>query len=124
MVDGETLRLGQRTLRLIGLDAPGRGERCRATDGRAFDCGAAAAGALARLVAGQPLTCRIQGHDNFGRGLARCEAGGVDVNAALVGAGFAIAEARAGLAAKESEARADARGLWGSVTPEAWRTRR
>ena len=51
VVDGETLRLGQHTLRLIGLDAPGRGETCLAPDGRRFDCGAAAAEALSRLLA-------------------------------------------------------------------------
>ena len=124
VVDGETLRLGQHTLRLIGLDAPGRGEICLASDGRRFDCGAAAAEALSRLLAGRALECRVQANDRFGRGLARCQAGGTDVNAALVAAGFAVADARPGLRTSETEARSASRGLWGAGAPESWRTRR
>lgn len=126
VVDGETLRLGDRTLRLSGLKAPDRGEICRRADGRAFDCGAAAADALARLVAGQALSCQVRGRDAFGRGLARCDAGAADVNAALVAGGFALAygSMRPDLRSQEQEARAASRGLWSAGLPDGWRARR
>jgi len=124
VVDGETLRLGDRILRLAGLMAPQRGESCRDRSGAALDCGAASAAALARLVAGQPVSCRVQGRDRYGRGLGQCEAGGMDVNAALVAAGFALAEASV-LRPTEVAARQSGRGLWagGGALPEAWRGR-
>jgi endonuclease YncB( thermonuclease family) len=126
VVDGETLRLGDRTLRLKGIAAPQRGETCRGGDGRGFDCGNAAAEALSRLLAGRAVACRVQDRDAFGRGLGRCDAEGVDLNGALVAAGFAVASSagRGSLASAEQEARAAGRGLWASGQPEGWRLRR
>lgn len=126
VVDGETLRLGDRTLRLKGLDAPDRGEACRNAGGIAVDCAAASAEALSRLLNGRSITCQIEGRDSFGRGLGRCAAGGIDVNLELVSTGFAIAApgSRGALVSAETEARQAGRGLWSTGAPEAWRSRR
>jgi endonuclease YncB( thermonuclease family) len=124
IVDGETIGLGERIVRLDGVDAPARGEACRAASGESFDCGAAAAAALTRLVAGRPVACRIVGRDSFGRGLGQCEAAGADLNRALVGGGFAVATSGA-LRGQEAMARQTAQGLWahGAGAPPAWRAR-
>lgn len=128
VVDGETLRLGARTLRLYGLDAPERGYPCRDATGQPFDCGAASAQALARLVEGRPVSCRVRGHDRYGRGLGLCEADGAELNSALVSGGWALADASAlpALGPVEAAARLSGRGLWadGFEPPEAWRERR
>lgn len=110
VLDGETLRMGERIIRLHGLSAPARGQAC----GAVADCGGAAAAELARLVRERVLECRIYGRDGFGRALGVCRAGGVDVNAALVGAGWARVEGSAvpALASIEAAARSDARGIW------------
>jgi endonuclease YncB( thermonuclease family) len=126
VLDGETLRLGDRVLRLQALLAPARGQAsCRDTAGRSADCGTAAAEALARLVAGRDLSCRVSGADRHGRALGTCEAGGVELNAALVGAGWALADGGAapGLAALETAARQGGRGLWSAAqpAPDTWR---
>ncbi|MBR0655846.1 thermonuclease family protein [Plastoroseomonas arctica] len=121
IVDGETLRLGERVLRLANLDAPERGQSCRDAGGARFDCGDAAAAALARLIAGRPVICRVSGRDSFGRGLGSCSAGGLDLNAGLVASGFAAADG-ASLRLVEQEARRAARGLWAGTTP-AWTQR-
>lgn len=126
VVDGETLRLGDRTVRLASVDAPERGQACADPAGRAFDCGAGAAEALSRLVNGRSVLCLVTGHDRFGRGLGTCTAGGVELNGALVASGWALAydDARA-LLDLEREARQAARGLWagGYTRPETWRRR-
>jgi endonuclease YncB( thermonuclease family) len=126
VVDGETLRLGDRTVRLAGVQAPERGQSCADAAGRWFDCGAAAAEALSRLVNGRSVVCLVAGRDRFGRGLGLCSAGGAELNAGLVTAGWALAGADdADLLAKEAEARRAARGLWagGLARPEEWRQR-
>jgi len=126
VVDGDTLRLGDRTLRLAGLRSPERGETCTTAKGVGFDCGAAAAEALARLLRGRGLVCRIQGRDRFGRALGRCQAGGMDANAALVDAGWALAATEVpALVEAEVAARAARRGLWSNPpgAPESWRNR-
>ncbi len=122
VVDGDTLRLGDRMLRLYAVDAPERGQACP----QARDCGAAAAEALARLVNGRDVECRLQGRDRLGRALGVCRANGVELNASLVASGWAVADATAmpALGPLEATAREAGRGLWsGGNTPEAWRRR-
>lgn len=123
VVDGDALRLGDRILRLEGVTVPERGlARCPGVQGG--DCAAGAAEALARLVQGEALECRIRGQDRHGRALGLCQAAGVMLNAALVGAGWAVAEDNS-LAPQEALARQQGLGLWapGATRPEAWRSR-
>lgn len=126
VVDGDTLRLGDRTLRLSGIDAPERGQNCTDAEGRWFDCGSAAAEALARLVNDRSVVCRVHGRDRFGRGLGVCQAGGAELNAGLIRAGWAIVYGdNPVLLVNEVEARVSGRGLWagGFTRPEDWRRR-
>lgn len=128
VLDGDTLRLGDRTLRLYGLDAPERGQQCVTPAGQTYDCGGAAAAALAQLVAERPVTCRLHGRDRFGRALGICQAEGMELNASLVSAGWALADAsrQPSLVPLEAAARARQSGLWaGGFTPPAhWRSGR
>lgn len=116
VVDGETLALDGQVLRLAGVRAPSRGQVCHDVAGRDYDCGAAAAAALARLIAGRDVTCRIQGRDGMGRPLGLCRAGGADLNASLVADGFVLAGAgAAALQSLEAMARDSRRGLWATA---------
>jgi endonuclease YncB( thermonuclease family) len=113
VVDGQTLRLRETVIRLHGVVAPMRGQQCRAADGAAFDCGAAASEALAALVRGHAVACRLDGRDEAGFPQGHCEAGGVALNRAVVAAGWARADARApDLLADEAAARALHVGIW------------
>lgn len=113
VIDGDTLSLGERTVRLRGISAPARGRNCVDGEGRPRDCGGAAAAVLAALVAERPVECRMHGRDRQGRTLGDCRAGGVELNASLVAAGWA--EAAGGdrrLGPLQEAARRDGRGLW------------
>jgi endonuclease YncB( thermonuclease family) len=126
VVDGDTLRLGDRTVRLAAVDAPERGQPCTDAARRTFDCGAAAAEALSRLVNGRSVICRVEGRDRFGRGLGTCRAGGAELNAGLVASGWALAyDEDPQMSSLEAEARRAGRGLWagGFTRPEEWRRR-
>ena len=127
VIDGGTLKLGERVLRLQALAVPERGQaQCRDAGGGSTDCGAASAQALARLVAARDLACKVQSHDRQGRAIGQCSAGGVELAASQVADGWAFAErgAPAALAALESTARQERRGLWSAATPpaERWRS--
>lgn len=124
IVDGETLGLGERIVRLAGISAPPRGDACRGRSGESFDCGGAATAALTRLVTGRAVSCRIVGQDGFGRGLGQCEADGTDLGRTLVGSGFAVATAAA-LRPAEAVARDARHGLWAHPTgaPTGWQAR-
>jgi endonuclease YncB( thermonuclease family) len=113
VVDGGTLLLWNRVVRLLGVDPPKRGARCKAGDGSDVDCGAAATNALAALVWELPVACILHGQDELGRPFATCEAGGTDLNRAQVAAGWARADdALPALKREEAQARAGRRGVW------------
>jgi endonuclease YncB( thermonuclease family) len=113
VVDGATLRLHDRVVRLAGIEPPERGETCHRLDGAGFDCGVAAANTLAGMVRDYPVECTLRGHDAAGRPLATCTSHGTALNRALVEAGWARAEpAKSDMSGAETEARAARRGLW------------
>jgi endonuclease YncB( thermonuclease family) len=128
VVDGDTLRLGEATVRLSGLDAPERGQPCQRADGTRFDCGEAAARQLAAFVQRRGISCSVTERDRYGRLVGVCHAEGRDLAEAMVASGWAIAvadgrrgPARYGVA--EAQARSSRHGLWDGrfETPETWR---
>ena len=121
VVDGGTLRLQNHVVRLLGVDPPSRGTTCKASDGIGFDCGAAATNALAALVQQTPVACRLHGHDDMGRPYAICEASGTELNQAVVASGWGRADdLLPALKGDEAVARAQRRGLWGTVRDATW----
>ncbi|MFG1480830.1 thermonuclease family protein [Xanthobacter sp. V4C-4] len=111
VVDGDTLLLRGRRIRLEGLDAPELAQSCE-RDGAAWPCGKTARFALAELVQRGDVFCSASGEDAYGRALARCTVGGVDIAEELVRQGLAVAYGRRGYTAAEAEARAARRGMW------------
>ena len=112
VVDGETLRLREMVVRLQGVAAPPRGLSCHAANGSVSDCGAASATALAALVRGHGVACRLHGRDSAGLAQGVCEADGTDLNRTLVAEGWARALDASGMDAVETAAREAHRGLW------------
>lgn len=120
VVDGDSLRIGSRDIRILGIDAPELHQTCT-RDSRAFACGQAAKEELGRLTAGADVQCRITGRDRYGRSLARCMAGTRDLGAALVAQGMAVAYGA--YDDEERLAREARRGLWAGLfeRPSEWR---
>ncbi|MGJ8570118.1 MAG: thermonuclease family protein [Hoeflea sp.] len=120
VVDGDSLALDKRRLRLKGIDAPELKQRCR-KDGYDYGCGVEAASYLRGLVGSRAVECKGEGVDRYGRDLVRCKAGGVDLNQTMVRSGHAVAFGDYRLA--EVEARAERAGLWAGEfdQPKQWR---
>jgi endonuclease YncB( thermonuclease family) len=120
VIDGDSLRLDGRDIRISGIDAPELRQTCL-VDGRTYSCGDVARAALDDMVSGRLVTCRIAGSDRHGRRLASCDAGGTDLGAALVSGGYAVAYGR--YEREEAAARRQKRELWsGSFErPSEWR---
>ncbi len=121
VVDGDTIMLAGQRIRLVGMDAPERGQSCR-RDGAAYDCGEQARLRLVALIGDGEVACRGNQRDRYGRLLMRCVVGGTDVNAAMVRAGWAVAYGDYG--SEERKARSEATGLWAGdfERPGRWRT--
>lgn len=111
--DGDTLNLSGIIVRLHGIDAPERTQSC-SRDGTSWTCGREAADRLAALVAGKTVRCEQRDMDDYGRTVATCRAGPIDLSAAMVDAGLAIAlpHFTAAYVANEARAREQRLGIW------------
>jgi endonuclease YncB( thermonuclease family) len=120
VVDGDSLAMGARRLRLKGIDAPELKQRCL-KDGLDYGCGLESAAHLRNLVGSTPVDCKGEGVDRYGRDLVRCRSGDIDLNAAMVRSGHAVAFRDYVLA--EAEARSARAGLWAGEfeQPKEWR---
>lgn len=128
VIDGDTLVIGDRTVRLLGVDAPEEDQTCQSDMGQGWPCGVAARQALIARVGHDTVSCELNGTDRYGRDLGRCTAKGSDLGAWLVRAGWAIpyGDGQGRYAAARRDAEARRKGLWvGSFTPPAeWRRAR
>lgn len=114
IVDGDTLEIAYRRVRLFGIDAPEMSQQCLSADEQRYPCGEAARQALERIIAGREVSCVQRGRDRRDAALAVCRAGDLDLAAAMVRSGWAIALWRISLdyVELEEQARAERRGLW------------
>ena len=126
VVDGDSLQVGGKRIRLDGIDAPELAQTCRNADGRAWPCGRAARARLAELTSGGDVSCTDKGRDRYGRTIATCSAGDFrDLGEALVREGYAINYDRytSRYRAAQQRARRAHRGIWRGdfERPEDWR---
>ena len=111
--DGDSLMVGDKEVRLFGIDAPEFDQTCT-KDGMGWSCGASAADRLAQLVTGKNVVCSTVGADQHRRILGRCMVGATDVNRAMVASGYAVAFRRysSDYVSAEESAKANKRGIW------------
>jgi endonuclease YncB( thermonuclease family) len=148
VVDGDTIIINEVRIRLEGIDAPESTQACgkspapaagtlpfgqphmlgkpdRAPNERSGDqwaCGPEATRHLTRLIGHSTVRCDDLGPDKYGRTLGRCFVGAININAAMVRAGYAWAYVKyskdyVGL---EAEARAERIGIWQGEAMPAW----
>ncbi len=127
VVDGDTIVVEGEKLRLSGIDAPELDQTCFDASGTAFACGKVARDGLQRMIEGQSVRCVSEGRDRYGRFLARCSLGELDLQAWMVREGLAVSFVRYSNVydADEAHARAAGAGLWAGrfVMPWDWRRR-
>ena len=130
VIDGDTVEIKGRRIRLHGIDAPESRQTCQDAKGHAWRCGAVAANALDQFIAvSRPLRCDLVDRDRFGRFVGNCtRADGADVAAWLVFNGHALdwpRYSKGAYAAQQKSARAEKAGIWSGTfeTPWDWRAR-
>lgn len=125
VVDGDTLVVQERRIRLWGIDAPEAQQSCQGPDSK-FQCGTEATWYLQGLVAGRgPATCVVKTVDRYKRLVAICQIQGRDLGAEMVRAGWALAFVRYSndYVGDETEARQARRGMWAGSFEAPWEWR-
>ncbi|GAA3853350.1 thermonuclease family protein [Celeribacter arenosi] len=113
VIDGDTLDLDGTRIRLFAIDAPELSQSCSDAAGRTWDCGTWSKAVLKSLTTSETI-CEARDIDRYGRTVAVCTSGGIDVGRALVreGAAFAYTRYSTIYAKDENNARAEALGVW------------
>jgi endonuclease YncB( thermonuclease family) len=126
IIDGDTIRIGNTRIRLHGIDAPEAKQTCTA-GGKEWSCGREATNALVDIFGEHWVSCSQRDRDRYGRIVAVCRAGSVNLNAWMVLNGWAVAYRRFSTDYVRDEGEASGRkaGLWRGefVMPWEWRRR-
>lgn len=125
VIDGDTLDLHGKRIRLHGIDAPESRQSCTRS-GENWRCGQQASLALSDHIGRQTLRCEERDIDRYKRIVAVCYLGAEDVNAWLVRSGWAMAyrQYSKDYIAVETEARAARTGIWAGEVQPPWEWRR
>lgn len=123
--DGDTIEIGPMLIRLHGVDAPEKAQRCETPSGGTWRCGSAAADRVTDLIDGQDISCDALDRDPYGRIISRCFVQGQDIGAVLINEGlaWAFAEYSQDYILAENVARKAAVGIWQAQTQTAWEFR-
>ncbi|MGY3531457.1 thermonuclease family protein [Bradyrhizobium sp. USDA 4452] len=123
VIDGDTLEIHGTRVRLWGIDAPESAQLCRGDDSLQYRCGAKAANDLDAFIARRPVNCAPVSRDRYGRTVATCTVGGVDLGEWLVRSGLALdwpQYSKRRYDTAQHEAERAGRGLWAGSYVAPW----
>ena len=78
MIDGDTIEIDNKMIRLDGIDAPEKGQPCRRND-LLHDYGTSSKKHLEFILTGTKIECTRKGKDKWGRIIRKCAADGDDI---------------------------------------------
>ncbi|WP_245323532.1 thermonuclease family protein [Bradyrhizobium stylosanthis] len=126
VIDGDTLEIHGTRIRLWGIDAPEHDQLCRGDDSLLYRCGAKAANELDRFIGARTVSCSAVDTDRYGRTVATCLVGGVDLAKWLVAHGYALdwpLYSKGKYGREQKEAESAERGMWAGSFVQPWRFR-
>ena len=133
VVDGDTIKINGKKIRLSGIDAPEIKQKCKKpylqimffTFQKDYYCGQISKKKLVQKIENKQVQCIISGNDRYKRYLATCLKGKINLNRWMVRNGYALAYRRYSklYILDENFAKEEKLGLWsGTFTkPEKWR---
>jgi len=125
VIDGDTIEVGDATVRLHAIDAPETDQTCGDANSPAWACGAWVRDETRALYEGRHARCVTTDTDRYGRTVATCRVDGQDIGERLVSDGLAFAYRRYGMDydLAEKAAAVNGRGLHatGVMSPAAFR---
>lgn len=114
VVKGDTLTVSGRIVHLFGVASPDISQTCADGQGRGYRCGQQSISWLSGWLAENTIKCHILGEDNQGVLTGVCMLGSYDIGAAIINAGWAVADTRQTqiYLNYQNQASQGRRGLW------------
>ena len=125
ITDGDTIKILNNKIRLHGIDAPEKNQKCN-KNGKEYNCGTDATEALIKKISKNKVKCSIQKNkDRYNRLIGVCFVGHEDLNKWMVRNGYSVAYRRysKNYILDEDYAKLKKLGLWSGtfLKPEKWR---
>ena len=125
VIDGDTIKISNKKIRLHGIDAPEKKQNCT-KNLKEYNCGVVATEALIKKIGKNVVKCLTQKNkDRYNRFIGVCFADQEDLNKWMVRNGYAIAYSRYSkdYILDEDFAETNKLGLWSGafLKPEKWR---
>jgi endonuclease YncB( thermonuclease family) len=125
VIDGDTISVARKRIRLHGIDAPEAAQTCAANRQR-WKCGSMATSALRKIIGNQRVHCRPKDIDQYRRVVAVCTLpSGIDVNDTMIVQGYALAYRRFShdYVRQERVAKKAKFGMWRGIFTKPWEWR-
>ena len=125
ITDGDTIKISNNKIRLHGIDAPEKNQKCTKKL-KEYNCGVAATEALTKKIGKNDVKCLTQkNRDRYRRFIGVCFVEQEDLNKWMVRNGYAVAYRRYSkdYVLDEEFAKINRLGLWSGtfLNPEKWR---
>jgi endonuclease YncB( thermonuclease family) len=125
ITDGDTIKILNNRIRLHGIDAPEKNQKCT-KNSKNYNCGQVATDALTKKINKNLVRCLVQKNkDRYNRYIGVCFAENENLNKWMVKNGYAVAYARYSkdYVLDERFAKTNKLGLWSGsfLRPEKWR---
>jgi endonuclease YncB( thermonuclease family) len=116
VLDGDSLKVGGKEVRLFGVDAPEYKQTCFDAKKKEYACGQVSRDFLINLAGGKQVTCLYAEKDKYDRFLSKCSVDKISINEEIVKNGMAViynfTESDEKMDKLEAEAKEKKLGIW------------
>ena len=134
VVDGDTIKINSKKIRLYGIDAPEKKQKCKKTYltisfmsfTKDYMCGEVSAQKLIKKINKQKLNCNIIDVDRYKRLIGECFKRNINLNSWMVSNGYAVAYRKYSkkYVSDEINAKNNKLGIWQGKFEMPWDYRR
>ena len=134
VVDGDTIKINSKKIRLYGIDAPEKKQKCKKTYltisfmsfTKDYMCGEISTQKLIKKINKQKLNCNILDVDRYKRLIGECFKRNINLNSWMVSNGFAVAYRKYSkkYVSDEINAKNNKLGIWQGKFEMPWDYRR
>tara|TARA_B100000886_G_scaffold249621_1_gene175904 strand:+ start:27 stop:554 length:528 start_codon:yes stop_codon:yes gene_type:complete len=130
VIDGDTIRIDKKKIRLFGIDAPEKQQQCSRSwltisflsFSKNYPCGQISANRLKKKINDKFVICKSSSKDRYKRFIAECFLNKTNINAWMVQTGHAVVYEKYSkkFVAQEIFAKKEKLGLWSGTFEMPW----